>query len=181
MASGLPKKREEFQKIPGEKIAIIASMWHPQCVESMVNRCVSELNALGCKDIEIHYLPGSYELPMAAQFLFENKPDLNVVIAFGVVLTGGTTHNMNVLQEVTNGFSRIMRDTGKAIVNEVIGVSDIQDAVKRSGNDDRNKGLEAAFAASEVLAWRKRIANERGILGNEGACTLNGVNLRKKG
>lgn len=157
MAGGLPKKREEFHKIPGEKVAIIASMWHPQCVEPMVNRCVSELSALDCTDIEIHYLPGSYELPMAAQFLFENKPDLDVVIAFGVVLTGATTHNMTVLQEITNGFSRIMRNTGKAIINEVIGVSDVQDAVKRSSNDDWNKGLEAAFAASEVLAWRKRV------------------------
>jgi 6,7-dimethyl-8-ribityllumazine synthase len=157
MAGGLPKKREEFHKIPGEKVAIIASMWHAQCVEPMVDRCVSELRALDCKDIEIHYLPGSYELPMAAQFLFKKKPDLDVVIAFGVVLTGATAHNITVLQEITNGFSHIMRDTGKVIINEVIGVSDIQDAVKRSGNDNWNKGLEAAFAASEVLVWRKKM------------------------
>jgi len=159
MAIGLPKDKN-FERIDGAHIAIIASMWHPQCVEPMIARAISELTLLGCQGITVHRLPGSYELPMAARFLFDYQQDLEAILAFGVVLKGATTHDMTVLQEVTSGFSRVMHDTNKLIVNEVIGVTDIKDAVKRSGSDDVNKGLEAAFAVSEALSWRRKLTNQ---------------------
>lgn len=157
MAGGLPKDSKDFERIEGSRLAIIGSMWHPQCVEPMIARALSELNALGCTNVDVHHLPGSYELPMAARFLFNTHPDLDAILAFGVVLTGATAHNMTVLQEVTSGFSRVMHDTQKIIINEVIGVDDIEDAVKRSGNDNWNKGLEAVFAVSEVLSWQRKV------------------------
>ncbi len=159
MAGHLPKQPSEFEKIEGAEIAIIASMWHRQCIDGMVNRAVAELRKLGCKPVQVHYLPGSYELPLAAQFLFERQPTLDAIIAFGVILKGGTTHDLTILHEITSGFSKVMHETGKPIINEVIGVTDIGDAVKRSGDTDANKGLEAAFAASELLSWRRKVAS----------------------
>lgn len=157
MAGHLPKAPESFHRMDGVKVAIISSMWHQNCIDGMIVRATSEFQRLGCRDVETYSLPGSYELPLAARLLFETKPDLDLIVAFGVVLKGGTTHDGTVLQEVVSGFSRVMHEVGKPIINEVIGVNAIEDAQKRSGNDDWNKGLEAVFAASEFMKFRSSL------------------------
>lgn len=160
MAGALPRKPEEFQHIDGTTIAIIASMWHDNCVQAMIDRAKSELERLGVRRIDVHRLPGSYELPLAANFIFSSDPTVDAIIGFGVVLKGATTHDSTVITEVVSGFSRVMHQHGKPIINEVIGVVDMKDAEKRSGTDNWNKGLEAAFAVSETLAWRRKLTEE---------------------
>jgi 6,7-dimethyl-8-ribityllumazine synthase len=159
MAGGLPKPQEAFHKIPGAKLAIIASMWHSECVEAMVERAKLVLLDLEVREenIAVHRLPGSLELPYAAARLFETDSKLDAVLAFGVVLTGATTHDATVIQNVVQGFSMVSEKFGKPIINEVIGVTDIEDAKKRSGDGPWNKGLEAAFAVSELLHWQKSL------------------------
>jgi 6,7-dimethyl-8-ribityllumazine synthase len=160
MAGGLPKKSEDFRSGEGAKIAIIHSMWHSQCVEPMVARAQRELIRCGVKeqDLVSYALPGSLELPYAAGLLLKVRPELDLVIAFGVVLQGGTTHDKTVLETVVRGFLDVTNQTGKPVVNEVIGVSDIKLAEQRSQDDSNNKGLEAAFAALELIHFRKQFA-----------------------
>ena len=156
MAGFLPKPVSEFHKIPHARVAIVASMWHPHCVNAMVDRAVVELKAVGVseKNISVHTLPGSLELPYAARCLFESDRALDAVIAFGVVLKGDTTHDDNVMQNVVDGFGRVSDRFHKPIINEVIGVTSVEDAEKRSDNSVANKGVEAVFALTELLAWK---------------------------
>jgi 6,7-dimethyl-8-ribityllumazine synthase len=157
MASGLPKKAADFRSGIGAKIAIVQSMWHSHCVEPMVERAKRELIRCGVRegDISVYSLPGSLELPYAAKMLLSSQPELDLVIAFGVVLQGGTTHDKTVIETVVRGFLDVTRDTGKPVINEVIGVADIKLAEDRSRDDDNNKGLEAAFAALELIHFRR--------------------------
>ena len=166
MSGSLPKSAAEFHKIPHARIAIICSMWHRECVEAMANRAQTELLALEVKpkNIAIHFIPGSLELPFAAQTLLQNDAALDAIIAFGVVLKGETTHNEAVIQQVVHGFGLVSNTFGKPIINEVIGVNSIADAQKRAGNDDFNKGLEAVFAVSELLHWQKGVANQKPVI-----------------
>lgn len=159
MAGFLPKPVEQFHKIPHARVAIIAAMWHPECVNSMVNRTVKELLALDVdgKNISTHLLPGSLELPYAARCLFERDNSLDAVIAFGVVLKGDTTHDDSVLQNVVDGFARVSDRFHKPIINEVIGVNTVEDAQKRSDDSVSNKGVEAVFALSELLHWKENL------------------------
>ena len=160
MAGQLPKPKELFHRIPDARIAIIASMWHAQCVDGMVTRATAELRAVGVskQNILVHRLPGSLELPYAASVLFKRFPDLDAILAFGVVLQGETSHDASVLQNVTNGFAAVSERFGNPIINEVIGVRAIEDAEKRSGETDWNKGLEAVFAVSELLNWERQLS-----------------------
>lgn len=162
MAGFLPKEPSQFHKLSGAKIAIIASMWHHECVNEMVNRAVDVLIRIEVlkSDIFIHKIPGSLELPLAAKLIFENNPQIDAILAFGVVLKGATTHDSSVIQAVVDGFNRISLDFGKPIINEVIGVSSIDDAKKRSAEGSSNKGLEAVFAVSEFLSWSKLIKEQ---------------------
>lgn len=156
MAGYLPKPVEQFHKIPTAKIAIIAAMWHRDCVDAMIARAKQELLALDVQEsnISVHFIPGSLELPYAARSLFEADSELDAVIAFGVVLKGATTHDDAVIQTVVDGFSRVSDRFHKPIINEVIGVTSIEDARQRSDDSIANKGVEAVFALSELLHWK---------------------------
>jgi 6,7-dimethyl-8-ribityllumazine synthase len=162
MAGGLPKKAGDFYKIPHARIAIIGSMWHAECVEGMMRRAHTELLAcdVASEQIQIHRIPGSLELPFAARVLFEHDSRLDAILAFGVVLQGATAHNESVLANVVHGFSLVSERYCKPIINEVIGVSSISDAEARSSDDDKNKGLEAVFAVTEILHWKKSLENK---------------------
>ena len=159
MAGHLPKQPTEFAKIPGARVAIIASMWHAECVDSMVARAKRELLAVGVDEDNIseHKIPGSLELPYAARKLFESDSQLDAIIAFGVVLKGATTHDSTVIQQVVQGFGDVSDRFGKPIINEVIGVTSIEDARARSGESVGNKGVEAVFALSELLSWQRSL------------------------
>lgn len=159
MAGFLPKPVVDFHKIPNARIAIIAAMWHPQCVNAMVERTLKELLAVDVSEANIstHLLPGSLELPYAARCLFERDSNLDAVIAFGVVLKGDTTHDDNVLQNVVEGFGRVSDRFHKPIINEVIGVKTVKDAEKRSDDSAGNKGVEAVFALTELLYWKNNL------------------------
>ncbi len=159
MAGYLPKSVEKFSKISGTKVALIVGMWHRDCVDKMVNRAVSELRNVGLKDddIIVNYLPGSLELPYAANILFESKPELDAIIAFGIVLQGETTHDSTVIQTVVDGFLKVSMKHSKPIINEVIGVKCIEDAEARATDGLSNKGVEAVFALSELINWEKSL------------------------
>lgn len=159
MAGYLPKPVEQFHKIPAAKIAIVAAMWHRDCVDAMIARAKQELLALDVQEsnISVHFIPGSLELPYAARSLFEADSELDAVIAFGVVLKGATTHDDAVIQTVVDGFSRVSDRFHKPIINEVIGVTSIEDARQRSDDSIANKGVEAVFALSELLHWKANL------------------------
>ena len=159
MAGYLPKAVQDFHPIPQANIAIIAAMWHPECVDAMVSRARRELLVAGVKpdNIAIHKIPGSLELPFAARCLFERDATLDAIIAFGVVLKGSTTHDASVIQTVIDGFSRVCDRFHKPIINEVIGVTTLEDARRRSDDTTANKGVEAVFALTELLHWQQSL------------------------
>ena len=159
MGAGLPKTPDQFHKIPHARVAILASSWHSECVDAMVDRAQKELLALEVKaeNILVHKLPGSLELPFAASVLFEEDPRIDAILAFGVVLEGITSHDAMVLNGVFEGFMDVTKRFGKPVINEVIGVASVEDARKRSADDNMNKGVEAVYATSELLHWVNRI------------------------
>jgi 6,7-dimethyl-8-ribityllumazine synthase len=146
MAGALPKQPSDFLKIPNAKVAIVASSWHREIVNEMILSAITELRSIGVAegDIMLCWAPGSHELPLYAKF-----PDLDGIIAFGVVLRGGTTHNDSVIQAAVNGFINLNSEFSKPIINEVIGVNKIEDAESRA----KDKGIEAVYAFSECVCF----------------------------
>ena len=153
MAGHLPKQVEDFKRIDGANIAIIASSWHRDIVDKMVLSSKEHLERLGSSNISTHILPGSLELTLAAKILFSKNNRLDAIIAFGVILKGETSHNETVEREVANGFTLVSQEFSKPIINEVIGVKDIEFAKQRA----KSKGIEAVYALSEFLDWKHKV------------------------
>jgi 6,7-dimethyl-8-ribityllumazine synthase len=88
-------------QLPKAKVAIISSSWHLDICGDLVTGATRALTAANVKEIKTIYVPGSFEIPLAAQKAFEMGYD--AVVAVGLVLKGETPHFDYVCQGVTQG------------------------------------------------------------------------------
>lgn len=143
---------------PG-RIAILQSKWYPDIVESMSGVCARVLSEAGYQRVEVHTLPGSLELPLAAADLLATdvEGNLDAVICFGVILKGETLHFEMITEECMRGLGAVSLQYRRPVVVEVLPVLDIEHARARAADDEFNKGYEAAAAALEMIHWRRSI------------------------
>lgn len=143
---------------PG-RIAILCSKWYPEIVGSMASVCAQVLAEAGYARVETHTLPGSLELPLAASDLLaaDAAGDLDAVICFGVIVKGETLHFEMITNECMRGLGSVSLQYRRPVVVEVLPVLDIEHARARAGDDQYNKGYEAAAAALEMIHWRRSV------------------------
>ncbi len=107
-------------------------------------------------DIEIAWVPGSFEIPLIAKKLAQtNRYD--AVICLGAVIRGGTPHFEYIASEVTKGIAKVGLDTGLPIIYGIITADTIEQAIERAGTKAGNKGFQAAEDAIEVANLVKSI------------------------
>ncbi len=146
--------------IPGAKVAILQARWYREYIDSMVAKCKSLLMEAQCPEPEFHLLPGSFELPLAAQTLIRNAPvdkPYDAIICFGGLMKGETYHFEMIANECSRGFGQVMLTEGVPIIMEVIPATNVQQLEARSRDDAFNKGIEAALATAEIITWRRSI------------------------
>jgi 6,7-dimethyl-8-ribityllumazine synthase len=107
-------------------------------------------------DIEVAWTPGSFEIPLIAQKMAENKK-YHAVICLGAVIRGGTPHFDYISAEVSKGIANTSLKTGIPIVFGVITTDTLEQAIERSGTKDGNKGFDAAVSAIEMANLIKAI------------------------
>lgn len=141
------------------RIAILKSKWYPELVQNMANKCAGVLTDYGYEHVEQHTLPGSLELPLAARDLLAEDTDneIDALICFGVIVKGDTLHFEMISNECMRGLGDVMHEFRRPIVVEVLPVFEMQQAIDRAGDDEFNKGYEAAAAAIEMVAWRQSV------------------------
>jgi 6,7-dimethyl-8-ribityllumazine synthase len=143
-------------KTPKAKVAIVCSKWYGEISQSMTKRCVEVLVSAGCQTPEVHVLPGCLEIPLAVRRLAKRDAELEAVIVFGVILKGDTYH-FDIVKDLTmSGLERVGFECDLPIINEILPVLSLEDAQKRAGDDDKNKGIEAGIAAVEIINWRRQ-------------------------
>ena len=147
---------------PG-RIAILKSKWYPHLVDSLSNACEAALRRHGYQRIEVHRLPGSLELPLAAADLLalDEDREIDALICFGVILKGETLHFEMIANECIRGLGEVMQRYRRPVIVEVLPVLKIEHAEARARDDEFNKGLEAAAAAIEMIHWRRSLGAAR--------------------
>jgi 6,7-dimethyl-8-ribityllumazine synthase len=101
------------------------------------------------EDIEIVWVPGSFEIPTIAKKMVESKK-YDAVICLAAVIQGGTPHFQYVASEVTKGIAQISMDSGIPTIYGVLTCDNLDQAVERAGAKQGNKGWHAALAAIEM-------------------------------
>jgi len=138
-------------KLPKAKVAIISSSWHFDICNDLIAGAKRALKLAEVTDIETLYVPGSFEIPLAAQKAFEKGFD--AVVAVGLVLKGETPHFDYVCQGVTQGVIDVQLKFSKPIGFGVLMCNDLQQAIARSGvaGSTEDKGFDSAVAALKLL------------------------------
>jgi 6,7-dimethyl-8-ribityllumazine synthase len=108
------------------------------------------------EDIEVAWVPGSFEIPLIAKKLAQTKR-YDAVICLGAVVRGGTPHFEYIAAEVTKGIAKVGLETGLPVIYGVITADTLEQAIERAGTKMGNKGFEAAVNAIEMANLVKAI------------------------
>ena len=146
-------------RVTGARVAVLTSKWYDDVVCSLRDRCVQVLNNNGVTDVTSHTLPGCLEFPYAANELIRDDPEIDAIVCLGVVLKGDTMHFEMIVDEVVRGLGEVSRQGRVPIINEILPVTELAQARMRAADDELNKGIEAAVAAIEIIAWRQGLKN----------------------
>ena len=138
-------------KFPKAKVTIISSSWHLDICNDLIAGATRALEAAEVKKIKVVYVPGSFEIPLAAQKMFEKGYD--AVVAVGLVLKGETPHFDYVCQGVTQGVVDAQLKWSKPIGYGVLMCNDLDQAIARSGRpgSKEDKGYDSAIAALALM------------------------------
>ena len=142
--------------LPNAKVAIISSSWHLDVCNDLIAGAQRAFEQAQLKSVEVQYVPGSFEIPLAAQYAFEAGFD--AVVAVGLVLKGETPHFDYVCQGVTQGVIDVSLKYGKPIGYGVLMCNDLDQAIARCGrpHSKEDKGFDSAVAALELLRLKSR-------------------------
>ena len=143
-------------QLPNARVAIISSRWHLDICNDLVAGAERALAAASIKDVEVIYVPGSFEIPLASQIAFEKG--FNAVVAVGLVLEGETPHFDYVCQGVTQGVMDVSLKFSAPIGFGVLMCNTLDQAVARSGRpgSSEDKGYDSAVAAIKLLELKAK-------------------------
>lgn len=107
-------------------------------------------------NITVAWVPGAYEIPLAAKKMAESG-NYDAVICIGAVIRGSTTHYDYVCNEVSKGVAQVGMQTGVPTIFSVVTTENIEQAIERAGTKAGNKGSDGAMAAMEMANLLKGI------------------------
>lgn len=142
----------------GHRFAIVAARFNETYVRRMVDAALEVLRGRGVREdaVSVAWVPGSYELPLAAQWTI-GRGHVEAVLAFGVVIRGETEHFRLVADAASDGLMRVMLDTGVPVVNGVLAAYDAEQAAARTGGELGNRGADVALAAIAMANLRRAL------------------------
>lgn len=132
------------------RVAIAVAQWHPDLTATLFEGAVETLSAHGVAQITRVDVPGSYELPQAAQVLAASE-NFDAIIALGVVIKGETRHDDYINHAVAQGLQDVALHYELPVVFGVLTTENLAQAQARAGGSHGHKGKEAAVAALQML------------------------------
>jgi 6,7-dimethyl-8-ribityllumazine synthase len=151
-------KSEDLPNGAHFKVGIVVSEWNSTYTGGMLRGAQEVLAEAGVPEqaVHVHWVPGSYELPLGAQWLAE-RDDIDGIICIGSVIRGETAHFDYVCSAAAQGILRVNQDTGKPVMFCVLTDDTAEQAEARSGGVHGNKGIEAAVGLLKMLALRSSL------------------------
>jgi 6,7-dimethyl-8-ribityllumazine synthase len=136
--------------------AACVGRFYEQLAERLVDGATRVFHEAGA-NVEVHDVPGAFELPLAARYCAESGRYAGVA-CLGAVIRGETDHYDFVCAEAANGIARVGLDTGVPCSFGVLTVDDMDQALARTGGGKRHQGEDAARAVLRMAELRRELA-----------------------
>jgi len=142
----------------GLKFGLVVSRFNEFITKKLLEGAQDALLRHGVNqgDIEIAWVPGSFEIPLIAKKLAQTQR-YDAIICLGAVVRGGTPHFEYIAAEVSKGIAKVGLETGLPVIYGVITADTLEEAIERAGTKMGNKGFEAAMSAIEMANLLKTI------------------------
>jgi 6,7-dimethyl-8-ribityllumazine synthase len=145
---------QEFQgKNEGRdlRIGIVVSRWNNVITESLLRGALRALIASDVAEdaITVVHVPGAWEIPLAAKKLARHK-EYDAIVALGCVIKGETAHFEYVANAAMTGIREVSLELGIPITCGILAAYTEEQALERAGDNEDNKGSEAALSAIEM-------------------------------
>lgn len=136
----------------GKKFGIVASRFNELISNQLLSGAKDCLIRHECKetDITVAWVPGSFEIPLAAKKMAKSKK-YDAVLCLGAVIRGGTPHFDYIAAEVSKGVAQVGLEAGLPVIFGVLTTDTIEQALERAGTKAGNKGWDAAISAIEMV------------------------------
>jgi len=143
---------------PGKRVAIAVSRFNDFFTKELLGGARDCLARHGVPDddVDVAWVPGSFELPLVARRLARTGR-YGAVVCLGCLIQGDTPHFQLIAAEVTKGVAQAALETGVPITFGVITAETIEQAIERAGTKAGNKGFDAALAALEMMGLMEAI------------------------
>lgn len=151
---------EGFLTGAGLRLAIVVSRFNEFIGSRLLagaRDCLTR-HGVGEDDVDIAWVPGALEIPLAAQKMAKAKK-YDAVICLGAVIRGSTPHFDHVAAEVTKGVAQVQLETGVPVIFGVLTTDTIEQAVERAGTKAGNRGWDAALSAIEMANLTRALDN----------------------
>ena len=143
------------------KVGIVIARFNDLITNKILSGCLDCLKRHGLdtsdlsNQVDIVWVPGSFELPIAAKTLIKKK-SYDVVIALGAVIRGETSHYDVVISEASKGISQVSYENNVPIIFGVLTTDTMQQALERAGIKN-NLGWNYALQAIEMGSLIKNL------------------------
>ncbi|MFB9888120.1 6,7-dimethyl-8-ribityllumazine synthase [Balneatrix alpica] len=147
----------DFTQVAG-RYTVVVARFNSFIVESLLEGALDVLKRHGVPEANVRVVrvPGAFELPLAVQKVAAQQKD-DAIIALGAVIRGGTPHFEYVCAESAKGLTKVSLDYNVPVLNGIITVNSIEQAIERAGTKAGNKGAEAALGALEMVSMLKQL------------------------
>ena len=148
----------EFSSAHKMKIGIVVSEWNDRITDSLFKGAKEALLQHGVleENILVKYVPGSFELPLGAQWMLK-EAFVDAVICIGCVIQGETRHFDFISQAVADGIMNVGLKYSRPVIFSVLTCNTMEQAEERAGGKHGNKGVEGAISCLKMLALSENL------------------------
>ncbi len=142
----------------GRSFGVVASRFNDFIVRQLLDGTLDALARHGGDPgtVDVVWVPGSYEIPLAAkQLALSGRYD--AVVCLGVVIRGATSHFDYVAGGAASGISAVALEANLPVIFGVLTTDTIEQAIERAGTKAGNKGFEAAATAIEMASIMEQL------------------------
>jgi 6,7-dimethyl-8-ribityllumazine synthase len=137
----------------GMRFAIVVGRFNDFVAQRLLEGAVDALvrHGAAAADLTVIWVPGSFEIPLAAQEIAE-QGRVDAIVCLGVVIRGETAHFDFVAGEASRGVGGIGLRARIPTAFGIVTTETLEQAIDRAGGKHGNKGADAALAAVEMVS-----------------------------